>query len=112
MTQDQADSKFSCWAIVDVMGHQRFAGHVTEQIIAGQGFIRIDIPATKEKPAHTRIFGTASIYSISPVSESVAKRCAMRDETAPLLPYEIQELREMSVPAAGLLPFDGIDTPI
>lgn len=36
------------WAIVELFGHARIAGRVTEQVIAGQGFIRADVPLLPE----------------------------------------------------------------
>jgi hypothetical protein len=35
---------FKTWAIVEVMGHQTFAGFVQEQVIAGTAMLRIDVP--------------------------------------------------------------------
>lgn len=66
------------WAIVEIMGHRSFAGWVTEKIIAGKGFIRIDVPESttfdnKVQPAFTKIFGTDAIYGISPCSEKAAR---------------------------------------
>lgn len=40
---------FDQWAIVDVMGHQRYAGRVTEETLAGAGFIRVDVPEVKRR---------------------------------------------------------------
>lgn len=35
---------FEGWAILELMGHRRLGGYLTEQEIAGAAFIRIDIP--------------------------------------------------------------------
>ncbi len=37
-------NKFDTWALVEIMGHQRAAGRVTEATIAGGVMLRIDIP--------------------------------------------------------------------
>jgi hypothetical protein len=73
--------KFEGWAIVELFGHQRIAGYVGEQQIAGSGFVRVDVPdVTLEggqvKPAYTRYFGPSSIYGISPCDEGIARRAA------------------------------------
>lgn len=34
------------WAILELMGHRRLAGYVSEQEIAGAAFIRVDVPGT------------------------------------------------------------------
>ncbi len=35
---------FDTWAVVEVMGHNTYAGRVTEQAIGGASFIRVDVP--------------------------------------------------------------------
>lgn len=37
--------RFGTWAIVGLPGHRRVVGRVSEQEIAGAGFLRIDVPA-------------------------------------------------------------------
>ena len=65
------NTKFDCWAVVELFGHQRIAGRVTEQVIAGQGFIRVDVPAIGNIVAFTRLFGPGAIYSIIPTTEEM-----------------------------------------
>ena len=36
--------KFDEWAILELMGHRRLAGKVTEVAIGGGSFLRIDMP--------------------------------------------------------------------
>ena len=69
---------FEGWAVLEIMGHNKFAGLVSEQTIAGHGFIRIDVPEVElengtKLPAFTKIFGAGSIYAISPCTEETAK---------------------------------------
>lgn len=85
----ESDNSFDQFAIVDVMGHQRYVGHVTEQVIAGQGFVRVDVPATEKTQAWTKLIGTASIYAITPVSEEIAKAMASRLQSKPIEAYEL-----------------------
>jgi hypothetical protein len=87
--------KFEQWAIVEVMGHRRFAGMVSEQTIGGSSFVRVDVPAvTKGEEtlaAFTKLFGSGSIYCISPVSEEIARGLAARWQEAPISVYELPE---------------------
>ena len=39
-----AEPTFECFALVEIFGHTRIAGKVTEQVIAGTGFVRVDVP--------------------------------------------------------------------
>lgn len=89
MTTQASSPAFDQWAIVDVMGHQRYVGHVTEQVVAGTGFVRIDVPAEDGSVAFTKLIGAASIYAISPVSEHVAREMAKRSEKTPIAEYDL-----------------------
>jgi len=78
---------FESYCIIELFGHQRIAGKVTEQVIAGQGFIRVDVPATKRQPAFTRMFGSGAIYSITPVEKEIAERAAEAIYVEPVTIY-------------------------
>jgi len=78
---------FSNYCIVELFGHQKIAGLVTEQTLAGQGFIRVDVSATKRFPAFTRMFGSGAIYSITPVDEETAKAAAESIYIEPVTVY-------------------------
>jgi hypothetical protein len=92
---------FASWAIVEVMGHTRVAGKVTEEAIAGVNMLRVDIPQVTKKsfiydyaqakqiatettiPAYTRYFGGTSIFSITPCSEEIAASAAANHSSEP-----------------------------
>ena len=89
--------RFEQWAIVDLFGHQRIAGLVSEAEIGGCAFVRVDVPAldhppdrlNEDEPAYTRYFGQGAIYSISPVPEKIALMVAARHRARPVQPYEL-----------------------
>ena len=89
MSNDQSNATFDEWAVVDVTGHQRYVGRVTEQVIAGEGFVRVDVPKVGEQPKWSKIVGTKSIYSITPVSEAVAKAMAEKLMKSPVSVYDV-----------------------
>lgn len=67
----------SMWAVVEVFGHQRFAGRVSEETLAGQGFVRVDVPECGERsPGFSKLFGPGAIFGITPTTEAIARRCA------------------------------------
>jgi hypothetical protein len=78
---------FRAWAIVEIFGHERIAGEVSEQIVAGHGFVRVDVPALDGQAAFTRLYGQAAIYSITPVSEDIARRAAAGMRVRPVNVY-------------------------
>ena len=64
------------WCVVDLFGHTRLAGQVSEQEIAGHGFVRVDVPKVGDLPAFTRFLGHGAIYSITPCDENTARAVA------------------------------------
>jgi len=91
-TQNQT---FDQWCIVELFGHQRIAGRVTEQAIGGCNFVRVDVPEIAGKPAFTKLFGNGAIYAMSPVSEAVAMAVANQIRVVPVSAYELPELRKL-----------------
>jgi len=87
--QNSSGEAFDQWAIVDVMGHQRYVGRVTEQVIAGTGFVRVDVPGTDKVKPWTKLIGTSSIYAITPVSEEIARAMAQNRQSEPIQAYEL-----------------------
>src|SRR6266436_9913196 len=83
---------FNRWAIVELMGHRKLAGRVSEEVIAGTALLRIDVPDVPDQPGFTTYYGPHTIYSLTPTTELLARRfaCAMR--TQPIAPYKIRQL--------------------
>lgn len=93
MSNETETQKFEQWAIVEVMGHRRFAGMVSEQTIGGSSFVRVDVPEVKTEketfPAFTKLFGSGSIYCISPVAEDIARGLASKWQERPVSVYDL-----------------------
>lgn len=78
-------------AIVELFGHQKMAGKVTEYQLGGN-FIRIDVPETSTQAAYSRIVNPSAVYAINPVTEDVARGMAERFQTKPLEAWDIREM--------------------
>ena len=89
---EELNVKFETWALVELFGHNQLAGKVSEQTIAGQSFIRIDVPKTKKVPAFTKYHLPTAIYGITPVDEDYATRFAERLEAKPINDYKHNEV--------------------
>ncbi len=96
--QENAVKAAGMWAIVEIFGHQRIAGFMTEQVIAGQGFVRVDVP---EVPAsqgdgviakHSKLYGPGAIYAINPVDEALATVAARSIRHVPVNSYGIEDV--------------------
>lgn len=78
---------FDHWAIVEIFGHTRLAGRVQETTVGGCAFVRVDCPETSRHPAFSRLYGQGAIYSITLVSEEVARAAAEQLQERPLTVY-------------------------
>lgn len=106
---------FDSWAIVEVLGHQTYAGHVTEEVIAGAAFIRVDVPEYSDTllnaegpssitcPAFTKIIGPGSIYSITPVTEELARKARRGLSSPPISVYIPPDRPALPITASYLL---------
>lgn len=72
------------WAIVEVMGHARYAGRVSEYSGLGVPLVRVEIPAVGKEPAFEKLLGAASIFRVTPCTEEVARRAAASFAVRPL----------------------------
>ncbi len=83
--------KFESWALIEVMGHSRYAGYVTEQAVGGCNFVRVDVPAFEGYPAFTKLLGQSSIFAITPVTEQIARGMAQQFRNKPVQVYDLPE---------------------
>jgi hypothetical protein len=80
---------FEQWCLVEIFGHQKYAGLVTEQQIGGANFVRVDVPETARSKPFTKLFGASAIYSMTPIEEDVARVLAAQYDQRPVSVYEL-----------------------
>ncbi len=80
------------WAIVELMGHVRLGGFVTEEEQFGVKMGRIDIHGPNGAIA-TQYFGGTSVYRITPTTEEIANAVA-RNTPAPVQAWELPPRRD------------------
>jgi hypothetical protein len=89
-----SEEKFDQWGIVEIMGHDRIAGRITEQAMGGCAFVRVDVPEIGGRPAYTKLFGSSAIFSISLTSEETARLAAAKFSPAPMSSWDARALLE------------------
>ncbi len=103
------------WAIVELMGHVRLAGRISEEEKFGSKMGRLDIPLPPEKECPdcqlkgatcddcrcrfvTQFFGGGSVYRITLVTEGVARHVAKGTTAAPVSSWDFpKQLQTASV---------------
>ena len=88
------ENKFELDAIIELFGHQKMAGKVSEQTIAGASFIRIDVPEIETQPAFTRYLNPSSVYAINPVKEEVMLQMVSMLKKKPIDAWDIREMQK------------------
>jgi len=84
-----SEKAFEEWAILELMGHRRLAGHVREQTIGSASFIRIDVFVESDQAIATQFYNPSAVYCMTPVSEEMARQIARRDQPAPVARWEL-----------------------
>lgn len=87
---------FEQWCLVEIFGKQKYAGLVSEQVIGGCNFVRLDVPET----ARTKLFGQGAIYAMTPIEEDVARVLAAQYDQRPVSVYELPDEVRQAMHAA------------
>lgn len=66
------------WALVELFGHQRIVGYLSQQTFGTGVLFRVDVPdllkdGKKVRDGFTRYFALGAIYSITPISEQMVR---------------------------------------
>lgn len=80
---------FDGWCILELLGHRRLGGHVTEQEIAGASFLRIDIPGDGDQIKATQFYPPSAVYCLTPTTEAMARAAAAARWEPPVQRWEL-----------------------
>ncbi len=106
-TEQPKQNSFKEWAKVELFGHNVIVGEVTEASLSGGAFLRVDVPSFNGEPGFTRFFSPGAIYSISPVTDEVARGLLTHYRTEPVSRYEMPQIAEKV--AEPTVPWDSDD---
>lgn len=104
-------TSFKTWAVIELLGHRRFAGYVSEEEHFGKRLIRLDHPA--DEPADgfvsTQFYGAEALYCLTPTSEEIARAIAKRNKPEPVHRWELPPPPEAPVAVGGRDAFEQED---
>lgn len=81
---------FESWAVLELMGHVRTAGRITEEQRFGATLGRCDVPQA-DGSFVTIYFGGSSVYRLTPCSEEAARAVALRNKPEPVHAWELPQ---------------------
>lgn len=84
--------KFEEWAIVELFGHQKIAGRISEQQVGGASFVRVDVPEIDGQPPFTKLFGNGAIYAITITDEQTARAAAQYWKPVPMDRWTLENI--------------------
>lgn len=100
---------FTGWAIVELFGHQRIAGKVSEEVIGGSSFVRVDVPAIEDQAAFTKLYGGSAIYAITPTDEATAMRAVSSFRVVPVEMWRLVSVEPARIVSGALHDPDNYD---
>jgi hypothetical protein len=97
LTLDKNQETIETWAFVEIMGHSKIAGRVSERKVGVQVMLQVDVPKADEGLAFTKLYNPSSIFSITPTTEEWCRKFVKARVEYPVLPY-IPESRQLQEP--------------
>ena len=95
--ENQAENNdVDVYAIVEIFGHQRIAGKISEHNLGGT-FVRVDVPSVNGRTAFTKLYGPSAIYAISFVDRDVCLAAAERLAEVPVNQYTLADVTKEAV---------------
>lgn len=80
-------------ALVELFGHTRIAGKVSEHALGGNVMIRIDVPDTKRIPSYTKFVNPSAIYALNPITEEMMQKLAEEIKAKPIESFDLREVQ-------------------
>jgi hypothetical protein len=107
MIMSENNGEFDSWAIVELMGHVKHAGRLTEEERFGAKMGRIDIPY--EDTFRTVYFTAASVYRLTVVTEEIARAVARTNQPRPVYAYQLEAPKASANPREPDYEDEGLD---
>lgn len=96
MSEEEQGPAFQ-WAIVELLGHARFAGRLSTVEQFGTKMGRLDVP-TADGGFVTKLFGGSSVYAVTFVDEAAARAVALANRPDPVHEWELP--KQIAAPPA------------
>lgn len=89
--QSEMHEQFQHWCILEIFGHRRLFGLVTEVQIGGASFLCLNIPGETGFDA-TQYYSPAAVYCITPTTEEICREMAVKNKPEPVHRWELKAI--------------------
>ena len=86
---DVKTEKFSEHAVIEMMGHRKIAGKISESEIGGSTLLRVDVFNGEGQVDRTEYIGVGSIYCLTIVTREAAVAVAKNYTPKPSFAYDL-----------------------
>lgn len=84
---DKDQETIETWAYVEIMGHTKVAGRVSERKVGINVMLQVDIPNKDNGFSHSVVYSPSAIFSIQPTTEDWCRQFVNARIDYPVLPY-------------------------
>lgn len=92
---DKSQEVIETWAFVEIMGHNKVAGRVSERKVGVAVMLQVDVPNADEGFSHSQLFSPQAVFSILPTTEEWCRKFSKARVDYSPLPY-IPPTRQLS----------------
>lgn len=89
------NEKFDQWCIIEMMGHSKIAGRVTEFAFGGTSFIKVDVPDADGNVRFSRLLNHHAVYAINPVDRETVIEAAQHLNGNVITSYEVTSMADL-----------------
>lgn len=84
---DKSQETLETWAYIEIMGHSRIAGRVSERKMGTQIMLQVDVPKDEKEFSHSELFSPSAIFSIKPTTEEWCRKFVKARVNYDILPF-------------------------
>ena len=122
---EEKQASFEGWAVLEIFGHQRYAGYVTTEAFGQAVLFRVDVPPLEERErtakhyeydgdgtsippgstvkedavqGYTKYFGPGAIYAMTPCTQDAAQKAVAAMQTRKVSVVKLAEERALRAP--------------
>lgn len=86
------------WGLVELMGHSKVAGRISEETRYGSTWLRVDVPEADNQIGFSQLYGAGAVYRITYTTEEIARLIAQEIHARPIKVWELNLLPEPEEP--------------